>query len=144
MADSGSTNWIITLSITEEKSYTISYLIASNRMATSNSSGILFPFFNNFCDAAPSWARTDSCGRVQLEEHVRFKCSECSWHWQLKRTILLYIDSTLHTLLLCSPYIYLHLLCYSLIFIVLFIYIYLYIYTFILLSMFIIYLGEIV
>lgn len=39
--------------------------MASNRMSTSNSSGTLFPFFNHFCDAAPSWARTDSCGRMQ-------------------------------------------------------------------------------
>lgn len=111
MADAGSTNWIITLSITEEKSYTISYLIASKRMATSNSSGILFPFFNNFCDAAPSLARTDSCGRVQLEEHVRFKCSEYSWHWQLKRTILLYIDSTLHTSVLYVFHIFIYIYC---------------------------------
>lgn len=39
--------------------------MASNRMSISNSSGTLFPFFSHFCDAAPSWARTDSCGRVQ-------------------------------------------------------------------------------
>lgn len=44
--------------------------MASNRMSISNSSGILFPFFNNFCDAAPSWARTDSCGRVQCKTNM--------------------------------------------------------------------------
>lgn len=44
--------------------------MASNRMSISNSSGILFPFFNNFCDAAPSWARTDSCGRVQSKTNM--------------------------------------------------------------------------
>lgn len=44
--------------------------MASNRMSISNSSGILFPFFNNFCDAAPSWARTDSCGRAQSKTNM--------------------------------------------------------------------------
>lgn len=44
--------------------------MASNRMSISNSSGILSPFFNNFCDAAPSWARTDSCGRVQSKTNM--------------------------------------------------------------------------